>query len=723
MKKVLLLLVALCLLFSGAAFAMESDQPAYVPGELLVKFKSNAVFDSKSYASGEFGASTIKSFDFIGVLHVKLPAGQTVEQALERYKNDPNVEYAEPNYYRYTRLTPNDTRWNEMWAHENTGQAVNGTSGTADADMDTTAAWDVETGTSNSILVAVIDTGVDYRHPDLAANIWNNTAETPNNGIDDDGNGYVDDWYGWDFVDNDKDPMDSDQHGTHVSGTIAAVGDNNLGVTGVSWSAKIMCLRALNGLGVGTSANTVSAIEYANANGARVINMSLGSSSFTQSEKDAIDASSAVVVCAAGNSANDNDSTPEYPASYDSKNIVSVAATDQNDGLAWFSNYGLTTVDVGAPGTNIASTIPDRQVLNTQNFDGVVAPALPGNWSKGGTNSTWATDATINRSAPNSLAESPGGNYQNNTDSWAKYGPLNLTGESGAKLDFYVKGASELGTDGFYIETSPDGTNWTIQLLYNDQLGYTHSFTGSLPSWTNFQADIGAYDGNASFYYRFRFISDASNVEAGWNFDDISVTTSNNAHDANDYDYLQGTSMATPQVAGLAALLLAKNPGLTNLQVKAAIEKHVDAVSALNGKTVTGGRVNANSTLTMPTASAGGNQTVTAGSTATLTGSNSSHPTPTTSIAGYLWEQTGGTSVSLSSNSVANPTFEAPTVKSSGDKQYDTDNLTFRLTVTYSDNSTATDTTTVTVTGMSSGSGGTGTDVSGGCFIQSLMTH
>jgi subtilisin family serine protease len=162
------------------------------------------------------GVYTLKNFRRIGVQHVKLPKGMTVEEALEIYRSDPDVEYVEPNYLRYATATPDDTFFTNLWGLHNSGQNVNGTAGTADADIDGPEAWDTTTG-STSVVVAVIDSGVDYNHPDLAANIWTNPAEFPGNGLDDDGNGLVDDVQGWDFVDNDNNPMDNSDHGTHVA--------------------------------------------------------------------------------------------------------------------------------------------------------------------------------------------------------------------------------------------------------------------------------------------------------------------------------------------------------------------------------------------------------------------------------------------------------------------------------------------------------------------------
>jgi thermitase len=238
---------------------------------------------------------------------------------------------------------------------------VNGLAGTSGADINATAAWDITNG-SSSVIVAVVDTGVLYTHGDLSANIWTNPGEITGNGIDDDHNGYIDDIHGWNFVTNTSDPLDDNGHGTHVSGTIGAIGNNAIGVTGVNWHVKIMALKAFNAAGSGFTSDAVSAILYANANGASVISNSWSGSGFDQALKDAIDASPAVVVCAAGNIDQqhlqpNNDLVPQYPASFTSANIISVAATDQNDLLASFSHFGLVSVDLAAPGVNIWSTV------------------------------------------------------------------------------------------------------------------------------------------------------------------------------------------------------------------------------------------------------------------------------------------------------------------------------------------------------------------------------
>ena len=344
----------------------------YVAGELLVKYKPRVRAAASEYFRGRWGVSTLKTYQAIGAEHVKLPKGMTVEEALEIYQDDPDVEYAEPNYLRRISLTPDDPDFSKLWGFHNTGQ----TGGLEDADIDAPEAWDTQTGNS-SVVVAVLDTGADLDHEDLSDNIWKNADEdwvvgNPGyNDVDDDGNGKIDDYYGWDFANDDNnDPEDDNAqtfHGTHVSGTIGAVGDNGIGVTGVNWSVSIMPLKILGADGAGSVANEIQAINYAINNGATIINASFTGDIYSQAEYDAIKSArdagalGVLFVAAGGNDGTDNDDTPVYPASYDLDNIVAVAATDQNDVLAGFSNYGATSVDVTAPGVDIYSTKADNE--------------------------------------------------------------------------------------------------------------------------------------------------------------------------------------------------------------------------------------------------------------------------------------------------------------------------------------------------------------------------
>jgi subtilisin family serine protease len=363
------LLIVLCL---GGWVAVGQKEPIpyeYVKDELLVRFAPNIPKATIDQINATIGAQVLQSFQIVSNLYlVKIPAHLSVPEAIARYKGYANVLYAEPNYIvrkaQHVQLTPNDPNFTQLWGLHNTGQ----TGGTPDADIDAPEAWDITTG-SSSVVVFVIDTGVDYNHPDLNANLWRNPGEIPGNGIDDDGNGYVDDVYGIDTYYNDTDPFDGDGHGTHVSGTIGAIGNNNVGVVGVNWSVKIGHCKFLSDFGSGTTAGAISCLQYIlnlkqtgnPANDIIATNNSWGGGGFSQALHDAIKAhmnAGILFIAAAGNSSANNDTALFLPASYYLPNMIAVAASNHTDALAWFSNYGRRTVHVGAPGQGILSTTP-----------------------------------------------------------------------------------------------------------------------------------------------------------------------------------------------------------------------------------------------------------------------------------------------------------------------------------------------------------------------------
>lgn len=361
--------------------ALTANAP-FAEGQMLVRFAPQADRTWPSMAAknsilakagnGKLATARVaKEYKIVrGLSLVKLPRNITVKDALVMLNNTPGILYAEPDYQlealSVLQTIPNDPRFSELWGLNNTGQS----GGTPDADIDAPEAWDIATDGSN-IIVAVIDTGVDYTHPDLAANMWVNSAElNGTTGVDDDGNGYVDDIYGYDFCNDDGDPMDDHYHGTHVAGTIGAVGNNGQGIAGVSWNAKIMALKFLDYSGSGYDSDAIECIQYATLMGANLSNNSWGGGGYSQALKDAIDAAgnaNQVFVASAGNDyGNNNDINPTYPASYACQNIIAVLATDKYDNMSNFSDYGPTSVDIGAPGSDILSCQPgsNYQYLN-----------------------------------------------------------------------------------------------------------------------------------------------------------------------------------------------------------------------------------------------------------------------------------------------------------------------------------------------------------------------
>jgi subtilisin family serine protease/subtilisin-like proprotein convertase family protein/uncharacterized protein (DUF2141 family) len=332
---------------------LQSEE--YVPNQIIIKLKPGISASSINSLQQSMNASVIGTTKTLGLHLLQLNGERTVEQTIANFASDSRIAYIEPNYRVSINTTPNDPDFNQLWGLKNSGQ----TGGTPDADIDAPEAWDIQTG--GNVVVGVIDTGVDYTHQDLANNIWTNPGEIAGDGIDNDSNGYVDDIHGYDFVNNDPDPMDDHFHGTHVAGTIAAEGNNGTGVAGVNWKAQIMPLKFLDAYGSGDTFGAIQALEYATMMGAKLTSNSWGGGGYSQALYDAIAAAGdagQLFVAAAGNSSLDNDTYPDYPSSYDLDNIIAVAATDHNDQLASFSSYGAASVDLGAPGVDIYSTFP-----------------------------------------------------------------------------------------------------------------------------------------------------------------------------------------------------------------------------------------------------------------------------------------------------------------------------------------------------------------------------
>src|SRR3989475_5352069 len=333
--------------------------------EVLVKFRPTT-FQSvlEAQAAGEVDESEwVGGTGLLRLQSSRKNAGSLVSEVSARS----DVQYAEPNYIVHTTAIPNDPRFGELWGLQNTGQIIQASVGVPGADIKATAAWDISTG-SRANVAAVIDTGIDYRHPDLAANVWSApaafTVTIGGQSITCPAGSH-----GFNAITNVCDPLDDNNHGSHVSGTIGAVGNNGTGVVGVNWTASIMGGKFLDATGSGTTANAINAIEFAvqakaafaatgGAN-VRVLSNSWGGGAFSQALLDEINRANAndmLFVAAAGNSGTPNDLFPLYPASYNAPNVVAVAATDNTDSLAFFSNFGPNTVHLGAPGVDVLST-------------------------------------------------------------------------------------------------------------------------------------------------------------------------------------------------------------------------------------------------------------------------------------------------------------------------------------------------------------------------------
>lgn len=366
----------------NAAPTHKTKTPEVIPGEYIVKLKKGAGNIFLNAFSGESSATQFRTDQSLFV--VKSKSGKAIKGLLA----NPAVEYVEPNYILRTQdisnpatVTPNDPDLEKTWGLLNKGQNdPKGNPGLAGSDIGATKAWAITKG-SRKLVVAIIDTGVDYTHEDVRENIFTNTKEIPGNGIDDDGNGFIDDVHGWNFSwkaprpdpSNPEsapktptlaanDPMDDNGHGTHCAGTIGGVGDNGIGVTGVNWQVSILPVKFLTGEGSGSLADAVDAINYSTKMGVNVMSNSWGGGGFSQTMFDAIKAAKdkgILFVAAAGNDTENADVSPMYPAGYQVENIISVAATDNRDQLASFSNYGAKSVHLSAPGVNIWSSVPE----------------------------------------------------------------------------------------------------------------------------------------------------------------------------------------------------------------------------------------------------------------------------------------------------------------------------------------------------------------------------
>ena len=362
----------------------------YVQGQLLVQFKPGAAAELREHALALSGAKTLKvlrgvmnSAERDGQLHlVQLPANKTVAMAIHELRQNGLVKFAEPNWIHHTFGAPNDPYYTNgsLWGYYgNTSPLKTNKFGSQAGE-----AWDLGKRCGNDVVIGIIDEGVMTTHPDTMANIWTNPFEIAGNGIDDDGNGFVDDIHGWDFKNDDASTFDgtTDDHGTHVSGTIGATADNGVGLIGICPTVKMIDGKFLEGSG--STADAIGAVDYMTdlklRHGINLVatNNSWGGGGYSQALKDAIDrmgAADILFMAAAGNGnlfgvGQNNDNKANYPSNYDSANIIAVAAITSGGKKASFSNYGLTTVDLGAPGVGIWSTVPTANGPGYASYDG-----------------------------------------------------------------------------------------------------------------------------------------------------------------------------------------------------------------------------------------------------------------------------------------------------------------------------------------------------------------
>ena len=579
------ILLALLLLLPTLAHAQlrMGKRDRFVPGEVIVKYKESA--------SGSVRLQALKSHSAVKIgqpakhfEQVRIREGQSVAEAMSELSRDPGIESVQPNFIYRTFALPNDPQLGQQWGLKNTGQTITlaagktstNNPGTAGADISAEAAWSIRTDCS-AVVIAIIDSGINYRHEDLAGNMWDGGAAYPN--------------HGYDFPNNDNDPSDLLGHGTHVAGTIGAIGNNGTGVAGVCWKAKLMAVKVSES-GSATSADMAKGFDFAIANGAKVINLSMGNTENDPMMKAAVQKASdagIVIIAAAGNDASDNDQAPTYPCSYKLANVLCVAAVDQKSQLASFSNFGKTTVHVAAPGANIRNSFAGTVKAGLLPF-GAGSPFV---WQGSGWSTSQITVQT-DTGAKNVevFSATPGydgnKNYANNVEA-RTYTSVSLAGYDSALLTIVGMFDLALGD--------------SISFGYKAAGGDPFAGGGTVFTDSNFQTDresiVRDFSLNAcrtstcSFGLRFR--SDAAQTNYGvailaFALEALTVNT-------NSYEIQSGTSMAAPHVTGLAALILSQNPAYKAGDVITAIKEGGRAETSLAGKISTGKAVDAASSL------------------------------------------------------------------------------------------------------------------------------
>ena len=560
--------------------------PAYgasVPGELIVRFRPGTTSAERAQVVSAEGARVVEGLGAPGLNLVRVASGETSDAAEGLADHDP-VMWVEPNRTGRYEAVANDPQFARQWGLNNTGQGVPESSGpdqrevtgVPDADIDAPEAWDRTTGDPN-VVVAIADSGVAYDHPDLAPNIWHNPGETgagrEANGVDDDGNGFVDDTIGWDFAQNDNDPRDVVGHGTSVAGVVGARGGDGAGVTGVNWRVRLMPLTT--GGDVPDTAAIAAAFTYAARNGAKVVNASLTIPP-SQAISDAIAAAPNVLfVVAAGNQGQDVESSSAFfPCSVPTDNLICVAFTDAGDALAASSNRGARSVDLGAPGVNIWTTAVSR---SQPFFDGFGA-GNPFDWRGNG---AWSRVALGDGSTV--VSDSPGRNYDNNSDTaWATNVGFSTRGQFGCRITTTMF-LDVPAPDFVAVEAAAEGTPFTrLAVLSGRSTGFEEVTT-----------PLTGLDDTAQVFLRYRLISDGAVTGDGTALKFVIVNCASTTYRGGEFDPASGTSFASPMTAGAAALAWAAAPTASVAQIRAALLQGVDPIPSLTGLTVTGGRLNA----------------------------------------------------------------------------------------------------------------------------------
>ncbi len=586
-----------------------NNRPLYRTDKIIVKFKSGVTSVRMNSTVTQLADKSRSISRKRKIRAVILRSDQTVTDAMQTFKNDPTVQYVQPAYVYRKFAIPNDVEYSKLWGLKNDGSS----GGVQGADIKAEEAWNHLTDCSAAI-VAVIDTGLNYRHSDISANLWVNPGEIANDGIDNDGNNIIDDVHGADFVVQrngpvilkpvDGDPIldfPTESHGTHVAGIIGASGNNNIGITGVCWKAKIMALKVFLGEYTDTEF-LVNAIDYAVANGAKVINMSLGVIGFDQSLYDSMEAArdsgtGVVFAIAAGNDSFNVDTggIPIYPCAFDLANIICVASITKNDQRANSSNFGVTSVDIAAPGDLVLSTIAGSIIT----VDTTTGWNLAGDWG-------------FDRNCFSAGISAIGLVNPQIRNRWCV----------GTGTGTYASNISDVAYKTFDIAAmSPNArdVNLTARLIYDTESGQDfvevrHDITAGNPFLTTTQFDFigsGFHDLLAEFnagYSRYlmdsclgtstcsigiRLQSNATVNLGGVMIADMKLVFLEDNADLKAYQLYSGTSMAAPHVAGVLAMVRSLNPDYTYSDAVSAVLNGGRALSNISSDVKTGSVVSA----------------------------------------------------------------------------------------------------------------------------------
>lgn len=559
----------------SAAPKLTGARKPFLAGEAIVRFEPTA---SAAERRGARRATRVAFEDTLGIPRAQLVEVEgSVQTAVRRLERRPGVAYAQPNY-RYAAAAvepPDDSFFSELWGLSDPAPE--------DPGLSALEAW--ETTEGGGQVIAILDTGVDLTHPDLLDNLWENPAPDP---VDED-------LHGFDFVDDDGDPDDYAFHGTHVAGTAAAVADNTQGIAGVAPAAEIMAVRVLNGDGTGSTAEIVAGVGYAADHGADVINMSLGGPAGPgdQIMADAIEAAGdeagAVVVVAAGNDGANVKAKPESPCVLPAANLICVAALNRSGTLASFSNYGVESVDLAAPGASILSSKPDYGPPVFE--DGFELEPSPWSTAKSGGGEFWGLTKP-GANSEFSATDSPAGDYgkaapgaeEPATSELFTTDPVSLAAERGCRLHFNTKYEIETGFDVFLAGAVTESSLLHVNELDGISTGYPGSFTRE-------QVSVSELDGRTDVSPFFAVFSDEEVQLDGAYVDDVRLLCRDETYldaiaggsnydqpESGSYVRFQGTSMATPHVAGEVALVRAAAPGLDPEDVVKAV---LDGASAI----------------------------------------------------------------------------------------------------------------------------------------------